>query len=119
MSHMSARARRAFDRVREQLRMAHTALLVCGDVVREQQRTHDDDVGRMSELVCQLLEADALNEELRASLARMTGRYAEALREVDRLRAALTAAEQARTADVSDEAWAEFDAQAVFVEVGR
>lgn len=90
MSHMSQRARRAFDRVREQLRLATTVCLVAGDVIREQRRTHEDDLGRMAELVCQLLEADALNEELRASLARMTGRYAEALRELEAYRTAHT-----------------------------
>lgn len=89
MSHMSARARRAFDRVREQNRLLASTVIVAGEIVREQRRTHEEDLGRMSELVCQLLEADALNEELRASLARMTGRYAEALRELERLRPVL------------------------------
>lgn len=87
MSHMSARQRRAFDRVREQLRLATTTLLVAGDVMREQRRAHERDRGLMAELVSQLLEAEETTEALRGSLARMTGRYAEALHELERLRA--------------------------------
>lgn len=88
MSHMSARARRAFDRVREQLRLSMTTLVVAGEVMREQRRAHERDRGLMAELVSQLLEAEETTEALRGSLARMTGRYAEALHELERLRAA-------------------------------
>ncbi|MFA9271559.1 MAG: hypothetical protein ACEQSX_12520 [Baekduiaceae bacterium] len=91
---MSQRARRAFDRVREQLRLATTTLVVAGDVMREQRRAHRDDLGRMAELVCQLLEAEETTDQLRASLARMTGRYADALHELERLRAEQAPAEE-------------------------
>lgn len=103
---MSARARRAFDRVREQLRLATITLFAAGDVMREQRRAHEKDRGLMAELVSQLLEAEEATEALRGSLARMTGRYAEALHELERLRA-----EQA--VDDADDDWPDLDSQAV------
>lgn len=105
---MSARQRRqqrrAFDRVREQLRLATAGLVVAGELIRELRATHRADLGRMAELVCNLLEADAENTELRASLGRMTGRYAEALRE-------LQAERERHRADDSDECWSELARQ--------
>lgn len=103
---MSARARRAFDRVREQLRLATTTLVVAGEVMREQRRAHERDRGLMAELVSQLLEAEETTEALRGSLARMTGRYAEALHELERLRAA-------HVVDDADDDWPGLDSQAV------
>lgn len=109
------RAARAFERVREQLRLALTTVAAAGEVIREQRAIHHADLDRMADLVCQLLEAEQVNEELGSSLARMTGRYAEALQDAERLRALLAAEDVPldADADVSDEAWAEFDAQAV------
>lgn len=79
------RARRQMDRLREQVRVCSCSSMVAGEFVRELRAARAADAEILAALVCALLEADEQLVEARASLARMTGRFAGALQRVREL----------------------------------